>query len=219
MADNGTIYRSAQGRLMTLINNQNADLPVPGCPGWTVRDVVAHLTGSLADIQAGRLEDATSDAWTATQVAQRRDRSLADIAAEWHLLTQTAAWTLAGDYGPLLGADVIGHEFELRGAIGNRDGRHLEAVRTAARFFRDALDRALRAEGVPALRLDLDGEEVVVGEGEPAGVLRSTWFEVLRTLGGRRSLGQARALDWEGDPEIWLDHLFLLGPAEQDIRE
>lgn len=219
MIDYGKLYRSAQGRLMTLVSNENAATPVPACPGWTVKDVVAHLAGALSDIQAGRLEDATSDQWTAAQVAKRRDRSLGEIAAEWHVLTQTAAWTLASEFGPLLVADAISHEFDIRGAIGNRDGREFESIRVAARFFLAALDRELRAEGLLALRLVLDGEEVVVGEGEPGGTLRTTWFEALRLLSGRRTPAQIRALAWDGDPEPWVTDLSLLGPAVADIHE
>lgn len=36
MPDYGTVYRDVQGRIMSIVNSQNASIPVPACPGWTV---------------------------------------------------------------------------------------------------------------------------------------------------------------------------------------
>ena len=55
----------------------------PACPGWTVHDVVAHLSGAVDDALQGRMEGAPSPAWTARQVEARHDQSVAAILAEW----------------------------------------------------------------------------------------------------------------------------------------
>ncbi|MEB3035257.1 maleylpyruvate isomerase N-terminal domain-containing protein, partial [[Mycobacterium] nativiensis] len=42
------IYRAARGRISTLATGLTADqlsLAVPATPGWSVHDVLAHLTG------------------------------------------------------------------------------------------------------------------------------------------------------------------------------
>jgi hypothetical protein len=61
--------------------------------------------------------------------------------------------------------------------------------------------------------------------GGPIGSLRTAcdatltiaWFDVLHTLSGRRSEAQLRAGRWDGDPDPWLPHLFIFGPADTDI--
>ena len=44
------------------------------CVGWTVFDVVAHVTGVMADITAGRLEGIDTQPWYDRQVDERRGR-------------------------------------------------------------------------------------------------------------------------------------------------
>lgn len=53
------------------------------CEGWTVRDVAAHLAGNMADVVAGRLEGAGSEAYNQRQVDERADKSPAEILEEW----------------------------------------------------------------------------------------------------------------------------------------
>lgn len=212
-------YHEAQGRVRTLVNNQNAETPVPSCPGWTVRDVVAHLTGVFDDIRRGNLEQATTDEWSAAQIAARRGRSLTEIGAEWHLLAHTHPAVFIGDFAEIMYVDLICHEFDIRGAIGNREARYLPDVRTAALFFLTAVERDFHEQGIPALRVQVENKAFDFGPGEPQGTVTLPWFELFRTLSGRRSRAQVAALPWEGDPERWLDHLFILGPAEVDIVE
>jgi uncharacterized protein (TIGR03083 family) len=52
------------------------------CEGWTVADLAAHLTGVMADITAGRLEDVDTQPWYDRQVAERRGRPQAAIINE-----------------------------------------------------------------------------------------------------------------------------------------
>ena len=46
--------------------------------------MVSHLTGLCADIMTGNVVGAPSDAWTAAQVAARRDRTFDEVLAEWN---------------------------------------------------------------------------------------------------------------------------------------
>lgn len=49
------IYRNARGRIATLAGGLTDDqlrMPVPATPGWSVHEVLAHLTGGAADVLA-----------------------------------------------------------------------------------------------------------------------------------------------------------------------
>ncbi|MGZ4567789.1 MAG: hypothetical protein ACXVFZ_13440 [Blastococcus sp.] len=83
-----------------------------------------------------------------------------------------------------------------------------------------ALLRGLRVPRPLVVRTE--HTEVTVGpdaSGEEPVVLRTTTFEAFRWRLGRRSRGQLAALDWSGDPEPYLDHLCVFGPAEVDVVE
>ncbi len=57
-ADLAWLYRDTRERLTSLVSGlDEAALaaPVPTCPGWRVRDVVAHLAAIVEDALAGRL--------------------------------------------------------------------------------------------------------------------------------------------------------------------
>lgn len=218
MPDFWTNYREAQGRILSLVNNQNADLPVPATPGWTVKDLIAHLAGALADTRAGNTEGAPGPEWTARHVESRRHRSLGDIAAEWHLIANTSPYPFQ-QHGARLVADVVSHEFDIKGALGNREGRGHPVVRSATLVFLSGVDWQLRESGVPALRILVEDKALDVGEGEPQGTVEMGWWETMRVASGRRSRDQVRALAWTGDPETWLDHLFVFGPRETDLIE
>ena len=52
------------------------------CNGWTVADVAAHVSGSMAEIVAGELEGQGTEPVTARQVAQQRGRTHDELADE-----------------------------------------------------------------------------------------------------------------------------------------
>ena len=55
----------------------------PATPDWTVHDVLAHLVGVTGDILGGVVDGIGTDPWTQAQVDARRDRSVAELLAEW----------------------------------------------------------------------------------------------------------------------------------------
>lgn len=219
MPDYGTVYREAQGRILSLVNNQNAGVAVPACPGWTVKDVVGHLSGVLEDLRSGNVPTGTMDEWTAAQVGRSRDRSVADLGASWHVLAHTTPRLLAGEYGETLVLEAVSHEFDIRGAIGNTEGRSHPSIRTTALSFLAGVEHSIREHSLPALRVQVEDKAFDLGEGDPAATVTLTWFELMRTLSGRRSEAQLRAQRWNGDPAPWLEALFVLGPAGHDIIE
>lgn len=208
-------YQETRQRIVTLAAGDAAwTTAVAACPGWTVRDVVAHLVGVADDWVAGRPSGPPTDEQTAAQIARFDGAEKAEILTAW---AEAAARLddLAGTQGvePPLG-DIACHEHDIRGALGRPGARDSSAVW----FSTDRLLKNLRTP-VP-LRVTVEDAEYHSGPGEGAEIrLCSTRFEALRWRTGRRSRKQLAAMDWSGDPAPVLDHLYLFGPAAADIAE
>lgn len=209
----GGRYRSARLRLDALARSfagPEWDLPVASCPGWQVRDVLAHLVGIIEDAFAGRLTGPPSPDQTAEQVERHRGDDPAQLLATWAELAPgfEAALTDLGRWPAFF--DVLSHEHDVRAAVGDRS-------------FRDHADVALAADlltaSLPAgVRFTVDGR--VRGEAaDPVAALATSSFEVLRLRLGRRSERQILAMAWSGDPRPFLDDLVVFGPAAADIDE
>jgi uncharacterized protein (TIGR03083 family) len=220
----GSAYRDCRQRITGLVDGldvRRAATAVPACPGWSVHDVVAHLSGGIADALAGRLEGAGSDAWTAAQVEQRREMPLAEVVREWttNAPAVEALMDGAGAIGRQAVADVVNHEHDIRGALGCPGARRSEAVMIGLGFVVDRLlwtaaelDLALGIECADGTRFGADPADITL-TGEP--------FELLRAITGRRSVEQLRAMRWQGDgdaaiPAFWWDPV---RPAEVAIDE
>lgn len=191
--------------------------PVPACPGWSVRDVLAHLAAVAEDGVAGRLTGPPDDAQTAAQVARFAGRDLTAILAAWERAAARFEQAIAASRIWPAVIDVTSHEQDIRGALHRPGARDTDAVSECA----DRLIRALRPP-VP-LRVTVEDGEFQVGPetaaGEPVLSLATTRFEALRWRMGRRSRAQLAALAWSGDPAPVLPHLAVFGPAASDIVE
>jgi hypothetical protein len=78
------IYPQIRARLCDLAATLPAEQllsQVPALPAWTVRDVFGHLAGVCADVYRGNVEGAATSQWTQAQVDERRDLSVAEVAA------------------------------------------------------------------------------------------------------------------------------------------
>jgi uncharacterized protein (TIGR03083 family) len=221
--DLAALYRDGHERFAGLVRELSEDelaAQVSACPGWRVRDVVAHLAGVAEDVATGNLAGAPGADWTAAQVQRSADSPVADLLDRWAGHVPAVAAMLAGNprrwATPL---DVATHEQDVRGAVGRPGARDNATISTLTGGLVGALD-------VPAPLLvriaDGDGtaDDVRVGPdgGEPV-VLTTTRFEAFRWRLGRRSRRQLAAMDWSGDPEPFLDHLYVFGPSPTDIVE
>lgn len=213
------LYKEGQTRIMGLVNNANAELPVPACPGWTVHDTVAHMLGTFVDFAAGKIGDATGPAWGDGHGVRAQGRSISDITSEWHVRATTTPG-LFESLGAVLVADLVTHEFDIKGAIGNTQGRDMPVVKTVALFFLEAIDAEWRKSGdVQPLRIITESSQLDIGGDDPKATVHVSWWELGRVVTGRRSIDQVRALDWSTDPEPWLDNLFVFGPRDTDLVE
>lgn len=216
---NAVTYDAARRRIISLATGGDPDAAVAACPGWTVKDVVAHLAGGLGDLTEQRLDGVADGSWGERHVRDRRDRTMGELLVEWERNFELSEGLFDSPTGAVLVAEVVSHEHDIRTALGRPGERDGVAVRAALTRPLQELDRRLRAERLPALRITLEHGDRVVGEGEPAGGLRTSSFELLRVLGGRRSEAQVRALDWDVDPAPWLPVLSLFGRRDTALVE
>ncbi len=211
----GAAYADGRRRVTDLLRSTD-DLeatgrtPVPACPGWTVADVVGHLTGICADVLAGNMDGVATEPWTDTQVAARRPTPLDDVLAEWSEIAPKVE-SLAGGFGEAGGqwvGDFVTHEHDVRGALGRPGARDSDAVRVGLGFMVPGYLAAVSQRSLPTLAVVVDDERWTSDEtSPPAATLAAPPFEVMRSLTGRRSADQVRALPWAGDADPYLPAL------------
>ena len=80
------IYQEARERISELVTGLDAmelSSAVAACPGWSVRDVVAHVAAVADDWADGRLSGPPTDEETAAQIARFERHDVAEILAAW----------------------------------------------------------------------------------------------------------------------------------------
>jgi uncharacterized protein (TIGR03083 family) len=218
--DYAVVYADVRTRLTELASRlDGAALAtrVPATPEWTVKDAIGHVVGIIDDLSNGNLEGLGSEPWTAAQVEARRATPIADVLAEWAEKAPPIEATLTGAPLELAGAligDVACHDFDVRGALANTEGRHSDATRVALETYAYTLAGRVRDAGLPSVELEVPGFSFTAGDDGPAAMVRGTPFEMLRALTGRRSAEQIRALDWSGNAEAYLA-VFAAYPMRQ----
>lgn len=210
------IYRAGRESVTRLVRGSSPvqlAMLVRGCPEWTVRDLVAHLTGVAADANAGRMAGAPGERWTQAQVMSRRHRSLGELLAEWEQEGTRLEQGLDGSRaGTTLAGDAVIHDADLRETYALpsplSEPAHWAVLETLVRLA----DRRFRAVGLPRLQVVADGDEWLLGEGPVAGAVRADLYELYRGLAGRRSFDAMAGWDWKVAPEPYLPHLPLFTP-------
>jgi len=216
VTDVGAAYAEGRHRLTELVadlDDAGATAPVPACPAWSIHEVIAHLTGVCTDVLAGRIEGVGTDPWTDAQVTARREATLADVLAEWNEVAP-AVEAMSGAFGRAghqwVGDQAI-HEHDVRGALGRPGARDSETVHIGLTFMVPSFLDAVAALGLPPLEVQVAERTWRSADGEPAARLDLEPFDALRSLCGRRSTDQLRALPWTGNPEPYLE-AFTWGP-------
>ena len=214
--------RYARGRqqitdLVRALDSNELATQVAACPGWTVADVVGHLTGLVEDALSGRITGPPDDAQTTVEVERHRRRPIADVLADWasgapsfeSVITDLEIW-------PAL-IDVTTHEHDIRAALGRPDNREDPTVALLAGRLMAALD--LLGVGVVTVTFP-DGTSVssAASKGTAYG-LRATAFDVLRFRLGRRTRREMLALAWDRDPSAIVDRLCFFGPTMISLGE
>jgi uncharacterized protein (TIGR03083 family) len=217
--ERGQLYAEARGRITDIVSGLNDDqlkTPVPCAPEWTVHDLLRHLVGVAADVCSGRTEGGGSPPWTAAQVEARRDKSVKELLDEWAEVSPQLE-KLLDEVPPVQRtlADITCHEHDLRGALGQPGARDTDNVDFALQMGVAGLGSRITEAGLPALRLKSGNQEWEVGKGEPTATVTADAFDLQRSLFGRRSLDQIRALQWDGDPEPYLPVFAVFTPPTE----
>lgn len=244
MADLAEIYDAARRDLAGLVSGlsrEELERPVPATPAWSIRDVVAHVTGVVQGAVAGDFpreffvalgsEHAVGilNDWTDRHVADRRQRPLQDVLEEWEKATAAVAPMIRGETpwpeevvlfaGRVLVTDLTIHQQDVYGALGLVKDRDTPQIRIGFATYAGGVDLRIKASGGPALRLVNEHKEVVAGEGEPGASVRAPRFELFRALSGRRNPDQVRAYEWDGDPDPFLELFYPYGVREEALVE
>lgn len=220
-SDSAAAYDSVRARMTTLLEQAGPEQlarRVPACPDWSVKDLLAHVTGVAVDVAAGRIEGAGSDPWTEAQVSSRKEASREDLLAEW-------AGAPIGE--ALLSADTMQaaqvvfdlstHEHDLRGALGQPGERDSEGVAIGWDWATTVLGQLRDGYGEGAVVLRTAEGETTCGSAEPTSGVTADRFELWRAMTGRRSAEQVAAWAWTGEPAV--ERLCLLPARPTPLAE
>ena len=174
MGEIATVYAEGRQRITDLLRDVDdaaGKASVATCPRWSVHDVLAHLSGVCADILAGNIAGAASDAWTAAQVDARRDRSLADLIDEWTEVgpqIEGMADNFPGRIPQQIVADVTTHEHDIRLALGRPGARDSRGVEIGTEFVATlGLCATFWALGLGPLEVRAGRRSWIAGTGAP----------------------------------------------------
>jgi uncharacterized protein (TIGR03083 family) len=221
VSDAAAAYRLVYGRLDALIRGRAevADLTVPACPAWTIRQTVAHLTGLALDIVSLNMKNKAADSWTQAQVDRLGGHSSDELLDLWGQMIDPVVAMLAVEASACqLVFDTLTHEHDIRGALGEPGSRAGDLTFEVALGFATTMgDQFIRHGGLPALQLFTPAiGSTQLGDPRTARrqvALNVSDFEALRAFGGRRSIRQLWALPWHGDPTELLPAFTHLLPA------
>ena len=222
------------------LNHHQLSTVVPACPAWTVRELVAHMTGVAADAIAARFpavnphgtwaeRQSIVDEFTAGHVKRWRGMAMDEVLAEWAGHVPVLSTMLRRDQPFPAGSlpsidwvvvsDIAAHAQDLRGAVHLPGDRDSAGVTLGLQRYVNGLSRRITAAGLPALRLCTEDREHAAGCGLPASTVTAARWELFRALSSRRSPSQIRALSWSGDAESYLPLLPAYGERGDDLIE
>ena len=180
-------YIALRARVIDLLRStpeSSANIMVPCTPEWTVRQLAAHLVGVPEDVLAGRMEGVTTDAWTQAQVDLYGHLTLSELADLFEASAPKIDAIIHNFPQPIISQfvmDAVTHEQDMRSALGMPGGRDSKAVEVGVGFFLNLFE-----DNDPPLFDALLNTRV------------SQW-DVLRSLTGRRTVGQMNSLGLDGE--------------------
>lgn len=199
-------YEATRRRIDELLEGVDPDEPVRACPGWAIRDVVAHLCGVAEAIVAGDRPGGDPGAWTDELTAARRDEPVESLLERWAAVVPALKPVIDGD-GPGLFVDAVVHEHDLRGAIGRPGGRGVPEVRATVTVQLEGLGAQLRRRRLGALVIDAGPVSWTSHFARGGCRLRADPWEATRVLASRRTAEEMRALVVSGQVEPYLEVL------------
>ncbi len=161
----------------------------PATPDWTLHQLACHLAGGAADAASGRMDGAPGPGWSARHVAERSERTAAELAAEMRATQATLMELVAGAERPAVVWDRSMHLCDLHEALG--------------------LGRPVESRWQPVY------EAVVPWRLAALPALDAPAYEQVRAVFSRRSRAQIRA--WNADlTDEQLESIGVFGTREDD---
>lgn len=218
-ADCGALYRDQRRALLDLVGSlgpEELGTVVPATPAWTVHDVVAHLVGITADLNALRFDVVDAEAWTARQVAERRTATVPQLAVEWEAEAdrfEEGLRLLGYELGSHYVGDLLQHSQDVREALGRDDVDDDLALAVALDFYVDAFSKALAGNGAGAVVVRVGQEAWTAGTGDVVATVAAERLPLFRAFGGRIEGDRVRSFDWTGDIDAVLPFVNAYGQA------
>ncbi len=203
--DPSDLYDDERRAFVAFLESRSAaDLAVTvaATPAWVVRDVLAHVVGITADLNAQRFGDGDGDRWTAAQIASRRGDSLDDLAREWNREApsfEDGLRLFGYDFGAHYLGDLSQHIGDVHAALGLSPARDDETIAVALDFYLASFEATLDNAAVGAMDVHVGDESWRLGSGNVVASVTAERYEWFRALGGRRTEPEIRALAWTGD--------------------
>lgn len=174
-------YGELRRRVIEMLRALPSDMvekKVPHCPEWTVRETVCHMVGVPEDVLAGNMDGVTTESWTQAQVDRHKGDSLDTLLNIWESIGDTIDGLIPHFPEPINSQfvfDSYSHEQDIRHAIGAPGARDALSVHVSANWVRNFLAHHRHPQAGDILSANV------------------TEFDLVRSMGGRRSLNQIRA--------------------------
>ncbi len=213
--------RERVSQLCTGLSAQEWERVTPHCPDWTVRQTLAHLAGVVDDGINGNLEGVATDPWTAAQIAKRADKSGEEILDEWNTwapFVEDRATNIGLGFAQLV-FDAVTHEHDMRFALGKPGARDSQALRIGLTFFQSRLPTSAEKAGVLCPQIIVDGTPLFANPAPGSLTLTASLFDVIRSLGSRRTLDEIASLNWSSDPMSVVSVLLPFSPPATALGE
>ena len=202
-------YHTTRQRISELAADLSADdltLPVPACPEWTVHDLLAHVVGIPEAIASGSFPSGDQQAWLDGLLKERRDVPVPELLDRWAACAAATSGVVDGG-GSLMLIDLVSHEHDLRGAVGQTGARGAPEVRAIVQLMLELFAPAISDAGLGAFVVDSGEVRWASQFVRPGCTIRVDPWEATRVLMSRRTADEIRALPITGDVEPYIELL------------
>ena len=206
MPELSAAYHATRARVTALVSeldDAGLDRPVPACPAWRVRDLVAHMSGIPDALTAGDLPAGDLQVWLDGLLEARRGVAVDELLDRWGACADATS-TLIDSGAGLLVIDLVTHEHDLRTALDQPGARGTAEVRAIVQPVLDLLAPSMSDAGLGALLIDAGGVQWASHLAKPGCTLHVDPWEATRALNSRRTADELRALPATGDIEPYL---------------
>jgi uncharacterized protein (TIGR03083 family) len=244
MAELADIYEQLRTEISELVAGlepDQLDTPVPATPGWTIKDVITHITADASCVIVGDFPSQYFETfgegpavelvndWTARQVNEREGHSLEELLQEWKSSATELTAMMRGEkkwsenmlpfVDSVIVTDAAVHQQDIFGALGIERARENTGIRIGLAAYVVGIGWRLAVAKLPPVGFDVGDKTYVAGEGEPETTVRASRYELFRAMSGRRNPEQIAAFDWDGDPEPYIPYFYPYGIRKDALVE